>query len=214
MIKKIISPPYSIGLIAMILIAAMLVVLNRPDGDDSHVSGNSVATERLHGHSIYKNRDNNSLLESVRKDMADPGSITAREQEISQLITSKKPTWEVAQELLRLMPNSTESEQVLIASNLSNLAEGEQFNEMVKHLSNPAIGKKAKDEIFSAIFLCEPKQTASLLIQVLENGVEEFALESEQTLSILLQADHGRDIAAWRSELDRSLAILEGNKTE
>jgi hypothetical protein len=153
-----------------------------------------------------------SLLNAHGASLNANNKITANEQMISQIVASGRPVHDITADLLELFPESKGSEQTLVASHLSNLAEGEQLDKLVSYLSDPRINTKSKEEIFDAIYECEPKQTASLLIQVLEGGVQEFAAEAEKTLSILLQADHGTDVAAWKAELVKSGDSLEAEK--
>jgi len=132
----------------------------------------------------------------------DPDGVSEREELISQIVVSGRPYDQISTQLLELLPTSRGAEQILAASHLGHLAEGEQFDQLVKLLSHPKVARKAKEEIFNAIFLRDPKQVASSLIQVIEDGNQEYVDEAERALSILLQADKGLDVAAWRSELD------------
>lgn len=147
----------------------------------------------------------NSLLKDSNK-------VTASEEMISQIVGSGRPVHDIATDLLQLFPESKGSEQTLVASHLANLAEGEQLDELASYLSDPRINKRSKDEIFNSIYEAEPKQVASLLIQVIEDGVQDYTDEAQKGLSILLQADHGIDVAAWKSELDKSGDFLEAEK--
>jgi len=194
---------------AVFLITGVVVLKNLNNEnlllDDSDVKSAETQT-RLPNRNIGNEQ---SLLKAHGASLNANSKITANEQMISQIVASGRPVQEITADLLELFPESRGSEQTLVASHLSNLAEGEQLDKLVSYLSDPRINKKSKEEIFNAIYQCEPKQTASLLIQVLEGGVQEFAGEAEKTLSILLQADHGTNVAAWKAELVKSGDSLE-----
>jgi hypothetical protein len=140
------------------------------------------------------------------------GGVTANEEMISQIVGSGRPIHDIAKELLEILPESKGSEQTLVASHLGHLADEEQLDELVSYLSDPRMNQRSKEEIFNAIYDSEPKQAASLLIKVIENGVQEFSSEAEKGLSILLQADHGMDVAGWKSELNRPGNFLESEE--
>jgi|688.fasta_scaffold22026_6 hypothetical protein len=198
---------------AVFLISGILVIqnLNKEKGSlgESVVKSDGTETKLPH-----RNAGNGqSLIQAHSSSSNGHGEITAREMMISQIVGSERPVHDIAAELLKLFPESKGSEQVLVASHLGNLAEGEQLDELVSFLSDPRINKKSKEEIFNTIYDCEPKQTASLLIKVIDDGVQEFSGEAERTLSILLKADHGMDVAAWKSELDKSGDLLESDKS-
>jgi hypothetical protein len=144
--------------------------------------------------------------------VADDEVVTQKEQIISQIVGSGRPFTDIASDLLTLLPNCKGSEQILVASHLSQLADGEQFNQLVKFLNHSRIDKMAKEEIFTAIFNREPKKAALSLIQVIEDGAQEYTSEAEQALSILLQADHGTDVVAWKSELDAQGNFLKSDE--
>jgi hypothetical protein len=154
-----------------------------------------------------------SLLEAHGASSNANNKITASEEMISQIVASERPVHDKAADLLELLPESKGSEQTLVASHLSNVAEGEQLDKLVSYLSDPRINKKSKEEIFNAIFECKkPKQRASLLIQTIEAGVQEFAGEAETALSILLNVDHGANVAAWKAELSKTGDSLEADE--
>ncbi len=139
------------------------------------------------------------------------GKVTQQEQMISRIVTSGRPIHDITEDLLKLLPVTDGAEQIMVASHLSNLAEGDQINRLVGILSIPNLNDEAKEEIFNTIYDAEPKQVASMLIQVIEDGVVDYTDEAQKGLSILLQADHGTDVAAWKSELSNSDFFLEAD---
>ena len=183
----------------------VLLILKGLPGDDASPDG-SMATTTESRPKLSPRKSDLSRPPSLARSssLADESNITANEQLISQIVGSGRSVHEIAEDLLKLFPESKGSEQVLVASHLGHLADAEQLDDMVSYLSDPRINSKSKEMIFNSIYDSEPKQVASLLIKVIENGVQEYSDEAQKGLSILLQADHGLDVAAWRRELDSS----------
>lgn len=194
---------------AVLLIAGIVVIQNFQETNPRQ--GKDIATtEKSEAQLSDRKAKRKQALSRVQPPSSvESSSVTASEERISQIIGSGRPVEDMAKELLILLPESKGAEQALVASHLANLADGEQLDKLVSYLSDPRLNKKSKEEIFTAIYQTEPKQAAELLIKVIDDDVQEFAEEAENGLSILLQADHGTDVAAWRSELDKSGKFLE-----
>jgi hypothetical protein len=128
--------------------------------------------------------------------------VTPTEETISKILRSGRPIDQMASDLLLLFPDCQGATQTLVASHLSHLTEASQANQLVSFLSDQRINRASKEEIFSSIYQHEPLEVAALLIQVLEEGASEFANEAEQGLSILLEANHGKDVSAWKLALE------------
>lgn len=195
--------------IAVILIAAIVVLKNFPEAELSPDAKAATSGKPQTKLSDRKASHNPSLSRVRTPSSNDNSGVTANEEQISQIVGSGRPIHDIATELLKLLPESKGSEQTLVASHLSHLAEGEQLDELVSYLSDPRLNSRSKEEIFNSIYDSEPKQAASLLIKVIENGVQEYSAEAEKGLSILLRADHGTDVAGWKSELNRPGNFLE-----
>ncbi len=202
---------WAIG-IAMLLIAGIVVLKNIPEGNVSPKGRTATSEKPQTKLSDRKANHNPSIPRAHHPSSKNNTAVTANEEMISQIVGSGRQTEDIAKDLLKLLPESKGSEQTLVASHLSHLAEGEQLDELVSYLSDPRLNNRSKEEIFNSIYDSEPKQAASLLIKVIENGVQEFSGEAQKGLSILLQADHGMDVAAWKSELNRPDNFLESEE--
>lgn len=192
---------------AILLVAGFAILNNSgknlPDDEDSKVS----AIPQVKPHDRTQKQE--SLPRLHHPSSGESATVTANEEMISKIIGSGQPVDVIAEELLEILPTSKGAEQVQVASHLANLAEGEQLGKLVDHMSDPRLNSKSKEEIFTAIYQCEPKQAADLLIKVIEKDVQEFAEEAQTSLSILLQADHGMDAVAWREELNKQGESLD-----
>lgn len=198
-----------------VLVAAGIAVLANFQKSDPPKEEDSNASVVTQAKPFDRNHKHTELLSPAHQPSSgESATVTANEEMISQIIGSGRPVHEMAAELLEILPTSKGSEQVLVASHLANLAEGEQLGKLVDYMSDPRLNKKSKEEIFTAIYQCEPKQAADLLIKVIDKDVQEFAEEAETTLSILLQADHGTDAAAWREELNKPGKFLQPEALE
>ncbi|MDX6766411.1 MAG: hypothetical protein SFU85_06435 [Candidatus Methylacidiphilales bacterium] len=134
---------------------------------------------------------------------ADDGAsslYTRQEKDLSALIVSSRSTESKAAELLRLLPELPGDIQELAARHLANLASDEQMMQAVRLMADPRIQPPAQDAILNGVYNRDPLDAAALCIEILKNGPETRFLEAERTLSVLLQADHGRDTAAWTRE--------------
>lgn len=199
---------WSLGAV-IILITGIIVLKNLQHENPSPDERATSSAESRAKPSNRQTANTRPLTPSLNSSSADSNQVTASEETISQIVGSGRPAHDIATDLLQLFPESKGAEQTLVAAHLANLAEGEQLDKLASYLSDPRINKKSKEEIFNAIYDAEPKQVASLLIKVIEDGVQDYTEEAQKGLSILLQADHGTDVAAWRSELDRPENFLE-----
>lgn len=124
----------------------------------------------------------------------------AQEKELSDLVASNRSIASKAGEILARLPTLPPDLQELAAGHAAHLAEGAQLNQAVRLLSDRRVSDQAREILFSCIYNQEPLEASGLLIQILEEGPEKYQAEAERTLSTLLQADHGRDLAAWKKE--------------
>lgn len=131
---------------------------------------------------------------------AGDAQFRAQEKELSDLVASNRSIALKAGELLARLPALPPDLQELAAGHAAHLAEGAQLNQAVRLLSDRRVSDQAREILFSCIYNQEPLEASGLLIQILEEGPEKYQAEAERTLSTLLQADHGRDVAAWKKE--------------
>lgn len=131
---------------------------------------------------------------------AGDAQFRAQEKELSDLVASNRSIASKAGELLARLPALPPDLQELAAGHAAHLAEGAQLNQAVRLLSDRRVSDQAREILFSCIYNQEPLEASGLLIQILEEGPEKYQAEAERTLSTLLQADHGRDVAAWKKE--------------
>lgn len=124
----------------------------------------------------------------------------AQEKELSDLVASNRSIASKAGEILARLPTLPPDLQELAAGHAAHLAEGAQLNQAVRLMSDRRVSDQAREILFSCIYNQEPLEASGLLIQILEEGPEKYQAEAERTLSTLLQADHGRDVAAWKKE--------------
>lgn len=131
---------------------------------------------------------------------AGDAQFRAQEKELSDLVASNRSIASKAGELLARLPALPPDLQELAAGHAAHLAEGAQLNQAVRLLSDRRVSDQAREILFSCIYNQEPLEASGLLIQILEEGPEKYQAEAERTLSTLLQADYGRDVAAWKKE--------------
>jgi len=125
----------------------------------------------------------------------------AQEKELSDLVVaSNRSIASKAGEILARLPTLPPDLQELAAGHAAHLAEGAQLNQAVRLLSDRRVSDQAREILFSCVYNQEPLEASGLLIQILEEGPEKYQAEAERTLSTLMQADHGRDVAAWKKE--------------
>lgn len=123
-----------------------------------------------------------------------------QEKEISELIVSQRTTGSKAGELIRMLPTLAPDLQELAAGHIAHLAEGAQIQEMTRLMADERVVQAAREALLSGLYNQDPMVAAGSFIQILEKGPESFSAEAQRSLSLMLQADHGTDVAAWKKE--------------
>lgn len=142
---------------------------------------------------------------SVERVPSDNAEIPLQqERTVNEWLLSERPTADIADGLLELLPSLSGDAQVQAAGHFALLAEPDSLAKAIPLIGSPKLTPDAKTEIFSGIFTQDPDSAAQLLVLVLETGNEDFLDESTHFLSFLLQADHGNDVSAWKTELQQA----------
>ncbi|HEX5790996.1 MAG TPA: hypothetical protein VFY13_07565 [Luteolibacter sp.] len=171
--------------------------------DQDHPTGQPATPQS--GKPVAQQPQEHAALPAHEKPASAPATnatrLTEKEQMICDIINSGRSMDQMAAYLLALLPQCEGPEQTLAASHLADLINPEQADQLVPLLGNPKIAAEVKERFFTKMFEREPMEVAALMIQVIEQGNTKFAAEAQKTLGILLTADHGTDVAAWRAEL-------------